>query len=366
MATVTIRSLRKVYDGHVAVDNIDLTIGEGEFVTLLGPSGCGKTTTLRCVAGLEKPDGGEIEIAGRVVSSAKRNVDPNRRGLGMVFQSYSLWPHMTVFGNVAYPLRMRRESRHVIAPRVRAALEMVGLERLAKRSVGALSGGQQQRVALARALVSEPQLLLFDEPLSNLDAQLRASMRSELHELHRRIATTSIYVTHDQLEALTLSDRIVVMNQGSIQQIGTPHEIYSKPANSFVARFLGFENVVAATLSTADGNHVARLRGFDGTVVVTTPRDVATAGEVDIAIRANAITLCPPGQGDGDATVSDAAYLGDENEYRIRLDDGSELVARAPFINDHAIARPGDRVGILVAPGTAVAFPREIATLAAA
>src|SRR5690625_1421616 len=229
MAKVTIDSLEKRYAPKAppAVPSLDLDIEEGEFLTLLGPSGCGKTTTLRCVAGLERPTGGRVSIGGQIVDDPARgvHVPPNKRDIGMVFQSYALWPHMTVATNVGYPLRMRKVSIKERAKRVRDVLELVGLEEYSTRMATDLSGGQQQRVALARALVADPRLLLFVEPLSNLDARLRQDMRAELREMHRRVGTTSIYVTHDQEEAVSLSSRIVLLNKGKIEQVGTPREI---------------------------------------------------------------------------------------------------------------------------------------------
>ncbi len=245
---IRIRNLRKSYRsryGQVeAVQGIDLEIGEREFCVLLGPSGCGKTTTLRCVAGLERPDEGEIELGDQLVYSAKKGlfVPPERRDIGMVFQSYALWPHMTVFQVVAYPLtdgRKRASSRREVEERVRAALELVQLAGLEDRPVTDLSGGQQQRVALARALVTEPKVLLMDEPLSNLDARLREGMRAEIRRLTRRLGVSTIYVTHDQTEALSLADRLYVMRGGEIVDSGTPEEVYSAPKSLYSAQFVG-------------------------------------------------------------------------------------------------------------------------------
>ena len=226
--------------------DFSLSVGRGEFVTLLGPSGCGKTTTLRCVAGLERPDAGEIRIGDEVVASAGRGIYlyPEHRNIGMVFQSYAVWPHMTVFENVAYGLRVRRIAAAEIRERTTRALELVGLDHLAERYATKLSGGQRQRVALARAIVYEPRVVLFDEPLSNLDAKLREQMRIELVRLQQEVGITSIYVTHDQAEALVMSDRVVVMDKGVIQQIDDPQTIYARPANTFVANFIGVANLM--------------------------------------------------------------------------------------------------------------------------
>ena len=252
---VEIEHLYKNFGAEVAVRDVNLAVAPGEFVTLLGPSGCGKTTTLRCIAGLEKPDGGEIRIDGTVVASAERSLylNPEDRNIGMVFQSYAVWPHMTVFDNVAYGLRVRRASSEIIKERTMRALELVGLANLAERYATKLSGGQRQRVALARAIVYEPKVVLFDEPLSNLDAKLREQMRIELVRLQQEVGITSIYVTHDQSEALVMSDRVVVMNKGVIQQIGDPLTIYARPANAFVANFIGVANLMQGTLTGRSG-----------------------------------------------------------------------------------------------------------------
>jgi ABC-type Fe3+/spermidine/putrescine transport system ATPase subunit len=243
---VSLSHLGKYFGAEKAVNDVNLTVIQGEFVTLLGPSGCGKTTTLRCIAGLERPDVGEIRIGGDIVASAERGVylTPEDRNIGMVFQSYAVWPHMTVFDNVAYGLRVRRASADVIKQRTTQALELVSLGHLADRFATKLSGGQRQRVALARAIVYEPRVVLFDEPLSNLDAKLREQMRIELVRLQREVGITSIYVTHDQSEALVMSDRVVVMNKGVIQQIGDPQSIYAHPVNTFVANFIGVANLM--------------------------------------------------------------------------------------------------------------------------
>src|SRR3954454_9457921 len=255
----------KVY----AVNDVAFTVEDGAFYTLLGPSGCGKTTTLRCIAGLERPDAGEIEVGGVAVFSSTRRtyVPAHKRRLGMVFQSYAIWPHMTVFDNAAFPLevlpRRRRPGRAALEERVHAVLERVELAEFAKRPATKLSGGQKQRLALARALVMEPQLVLLDEPLSNLDAKLRESMRFELKRMQRDLGLTAIYVTHDQSEALALSSRIAVMNAGRIVQIGKPREIYERPNCQFVADFIGVTNFVPGTVAArADGRY--RVRTSDG------------------------------------------------------------------------------------------------------
>jgi iron(III) transport system ATP-binding protein len=252
---VEIEHLSKYFGAEKAVNDLSLSVVQGEFVTLLGPSGCGKTTTLRCIAGLERPDAGEIRIGGDIVAAPAKGIYlvPEDRNIGMVFQSYAVWPHMTVFDNVAYGLRVRRASNAVIKERTMRALELVGLPHLAERYATKLSGGQRQRVALARAIVYEPRVILFDEPLSNLDAKLREQMRIELVRMQHEVGITSIYVTHDQAEALVMSDRVVVMDKGTIQQIGDPQAIYAQPANTFVANFIGVANLIPGILLGRSG-----------------------------------------------------------------------------------------------------------------
>ena len=239
MSSVTIQNVTKSFGNTVVLENFDAVFQNGEFITLLGPSGCGKTTMLRIIAGFEKPTSGCVKFDERVVSSDKVFIPPEKRDIGMVFQSYAVWPHMTVFDNVAYPLRIKKMDKDVIQKKVDRVLAMVHLTQYAQRIPSQLSGGQQQRVALARALVAEPALLLLDEPLSNLDAKLRAQMRTELTKIHKRLGTTFIYVTHDQVEAMTMATRIVVMKEGVIQQVDTPQNLYDNPKNIFVAGFIG-------------------------------------------------------------------------------------------------------------------------------
>jgi iron(III) transport system ATP-binding protein len=249
-AHIEVEDLEVAYAGVTAVDRVSFEVRPGEQLTLLGPSGCGKTTTLRAIAGLERPTAGIIRIGGSSVysSAARINVPAERRGLSMVFQSYAIWPHMTVFDNVAYGLRVRRQNAQEITDKVRKALDLVQMGAYGERQASQLSGGQQQRVALARACVFSPSVLLFDEPLSNLDAKLRADMRIELRELQHRLGITSVYVTHDLEEALAMSDRIVVMRAGRIEQTGSPFDIYNLPRNAFVADFVGSSNLIAGRL----------------------------------------------------------------------------------------------------------------------
>lgn len=332
MGGVSIRNLTKTFDnGVVAVDDLSLDIAAGEFVTLLGPSGCGKTTTLRCLAGLETANEGEIRFEDQVVFSAERGIElpPERRGAGMVFQSYAVWPHLSVFSNVAYPLRTRGVPRPEIGERVHAMLRAVDLQGLEERVPSMLSGGQQQRVALARAMVGRNRLLLFDEPLSNLDAKLRASMRVELRNLHAQVQTTSVYVTHDQLEAMVLSDRVVVMRSGQVQQVATPEEVFTQPANRFVAAFVGFNNFLPATIRELAQSAVIAQVGPGGPLLTCAYRDGLEVGqEIELGIRGNRCQLSRSPFGDNtnvmQATVADTVYLGDVEEFMLEV-GGLEL-----------------------------------------
>ena len=249
MSTVSIKNVTKVYDDETVIDTFNAEIKDGEFITLLGPSGCGKTTLLRMIAGFRKPSTGSISIAGKIVSDDTTFVPPERRGIGMVFQTYAVWPHMNVFDNVAYPLKIQKLKKDEIKKRVDAILEIVHLSQYEKRMPSQLSGGQQQRVALGRALVAEPKLLLLDEPLSNLDAKLRESMRFEIKDIQKKLGITVVYVTHDQVEAMTMSDRVFLINNGVVQQVGSPLEIYRHPVNQFVANFVGKANFLKGTVS---------------------------------------------------------------------------------------------------------------------
>jgi iron(III) transport system ATP-binding protein len=317
MAQLSVRNLVVGYGPIIAVDGVSFEAQEGEFVSLLGPSGCGKTTTLRCIAGLESASGGEIRIGGRVVAKDGREVPPEKRGVNMVFQSYAVWPHMSVFDNVAYGLRTHRRPGPEVTERVTEALRLVGLSGFETRFGTELSGGQQQRVAVARAIVMAPELLLFDEPLSNLDAGLRERMRFELVALQRNLGRTSVYVTHDQSEAMVMSDRIVLMNKGCIVQQGAPRELYERPASRFAAEFVGNANLVEGwviadhpmayhTIQLADG---LELRGRCS----WPDRNIPIDAKVLLCIRPEHLQIVPSG-GSGEnvfpAHVARVSYLG--------------------------------------------------------
>ncbi|MDT8901642.1 ABC transporter ATP-binding protein [Anaeroselena agilis] len=339
MAEIKIQAVSKHFGEVKAVDNFVATVGDGEFVSILGPSGCGKTTMLRMIAGFEKPTAGEIYIGDRLVSSPAKGifVPPEKRSIGMVFQSYAVLPHMSVFDNVGYPLKIKGLPKTEIAERTNNALELVHLAGLAQRLPSQLSGGQQQRVALARALVAEPDLLLLDEPLSNLDAKLRESMRFEIKELQKKLGVTVIYVTHDQAEAMAMSDRIVVMSAGVIQQIGNPADVYETPANKIIADFIGLVNFLAA--EAGEGGIVVPALGR------TVPAPAGLSGQAVAAVRPEQIALAAPGEGIA-GTVVHKSYLGDAVDWRIEI--GGEtvrVIAPAAAFREH---KAGDKIGLKV------------------
>src|SRR5437762_8539822 len=285
LASVDLRGLTKRFGALAVVDQVSLRIDPGQLVCLLGPSGCGKTTTLRLIAGFLEPSDGEIRVGDRLVSSKARTLPPEQRSMSMIFQSYALWPHMTVTENIIYGLRLRKMDRDTIAKKLASILATTKLEPLAQRYPGELSGGQQQRVALARALIVEPQTLLLDEPLSNLDANLREEMRFEIRRLHDEYRYTTVYVTHDQSEAMTTADLIAVMNGGRIDQLGTREEIYARPQSEFVARFIGASNVIKGTARDAD--HIA----FAGATLQVTGAKLTAGQSAPVAIRQHDIQL---------------------------------------------------------------------------
>lgn len=346
-----VRNLVKRFGAVTAVEDVSFKVEQGEVVTLLGPSGCGKTTTLRLVAGFEKPDAGEVEIQGQVVVSTTRrlHVPPEKRGIGMVFQSYAIWPHMTVFENVAYPLIVRGTNRQEVKRRVEETLEIVGLGRFSDRPAILLSGGQQQRVSLARALVYSPDILLLDEPLSNLDAKLREQMRIELKRLQEQLSVTVLFVTHDQIEAMSLSTRLAVMNQGRIEQMGSPQEVYERPKTPFVEDFLGrilrFHGTITererdSLLVDLDGVEETRLR------IEGTDETLGVGQRVLVAIRPEALRL-EPGDGGQDqnrirCVVENVLYLGRECELVLRFGDRVYPL----IVSRTMVAKTGKSVGL--------------------
>lgn len=360
MSDLIVSHLTKAFpqgrDRFVALDDVSIDVRSGELLVLLGASGSGKTTLLRCVAGLTRPTDGHVEIAGRIVFDAAEAIDQAtyRRNLGMVFQTFALWPHMTVRENVAYPLRAKRLKSDLRHGRVEEVLELVQCSALADRLPATLSGGQQQRIALARALVARPALVLFDEPLSNLDALLRIELRAQLRQLHRATGFTGVYVTHDQLEALTLATRIAVMHNGRIVQLGPPEAIYSQPATEYIADFVGFSN----TVSLAEGGAYP-IPSFDprpimsrfsrlenGSIRFRPEHARATPGAGSADSPNGAVTMC-------DGTVIDRAFLGDEAEFTVRF--GSTLVTvRQP--QSAAQLAVHDRASVVVALDKVAAF----------
>jgi spermidine/putrescine ABC transporter ATP-binding subunit len=353
---LTLTRLTKLYPGTTAVDAIDLEVGSGEFVTLLGPSGSGKTTTLMMVAGFTPPSDGEIAIDDRSITG----MAPEHRNIGVVFQNYALFPHMNVFENVAFPLKMRRQPKAEIRDKVERALDMVHLAGLAERLPRQLSGGQQQRVALARALVFDPGLLLMDEPLGALDRNLREQMKLEIKRIHKDVGVTVLYVTHDQEEALTMSDRVALMNRGRIEQLGSAEDLYERPANRFVAEFIGESNLLEGRVETADGGAAfvagsgARLPAAPG------PRAARPGGPCTLMVRPEKIAIGPAGGDPADGlagTVEEVVYVGEFTRYRVRVT--REVVVGVKTANTHETfrAKPGDPVRLRWAAADAYLVP---------
>jgi iron(III) transport system ATP-binding protein len=354
--SIKIDNLTKSFAGVAAVSNLSLTVPDGEMLVLLGPSGCGKTTTMRCIAGLERPDAGAIAIAGRTVFEAgKLNVPINTRNVGMVFQSYAIWPHMSVFDNVAFPLRVKNLPRAEIAARTNDMLAQVGLADLAARGASTLSGGQMQRVALARSLVMQPAALLFDEPLSNLDARLRDRLRIQLRELQTKFRITSVYVTHDQHEALALADRIAVMHRGALLQVGDPVSIYSQPASSTVADFIGYSNIfrVGARKPVDGGVEIA----FEGSrTILCAAAPARDADELYACIRPEDIAIAvdvgeSAAAPDGNVLRGEvllASFMGSFMQYRVRADTGDVFEVFSSVIS--GAIKLGARVRLQFAP----------------
>ncbi len=328
-----------------------LTVAPGEFFTLLGPSGCGKTTVLRMIAGFLEPDEGEIRLDGRSVAG----LPPWRRDLGLVFQSYALWPHLSVFEHVAFGLRERRVPRDALRAQVADALRLVGLEGLAERRPSQLSGGQQQRVALARTLVLRPRALLLDEPLSNLDARLRAQMRVELRRLHAELGITTVYVTHDQDEAMALSTRIAVLDRGALVQVGTPADVYRRPRTRFVAEFLGAANLLPGTLHAGPGGCQARLAG--GLALTVAAGAMPDGAAVLCFVRPEAVRVASAGGGEVNrfvATLTSAVYLGGRYDCELALDGGVVLRADLPAGGAETGPEPGQRVSVVIPPADVI------------
>ena len=358
MAQVVLKDINKLYGSVHAVKDVNLRIDDREFVVLVGPSGCGKTTTLRMIAGLEAISSGDVSIDGQVVN----DLAPMDRDIAMVFQNYALYPHMSVFDNMAFGLKMRKFDRREIATRVKEAADILGIGELLKRKPRQLSGGQRQRVALGRAIVRHPRVFLFDEPLSNLDAKLRVQMRVELRKLHQRLGTTAVYVTHDQVEAMTLGDHVVVMKDGIVQQIGEPLELYNRPVNKFVAGFIGSPAMNFATVTMADGNgrltaknggleievpapHADRLRAHTGhrLTIGIRPEDLRVAGDADPA----GLTFS--------AKVEVVEQLGSEVLLDLRVGNDAMVAAVDPVVR----VKTQDTLRLAVNPGRLHFFDAE-------
>jgi iron(III) transport system ATP-binding protein len=365
MSNVVLEKVSRNFGDFAAVSVVDLRVNEGEFVTLLGPSGCGKTTTLRMVAGLEQNSGGRISIGNEVVSDAARGVfvPSERRRLGMVFQSYAIWPHMTVFENVAYPLRVRRRRAAEIRDLVAKALRLVEMEGFEQRPAPALSGGQQQRVAIARALVFEPKVLLLDEPLSNLDAKLRLQMGEEFRAIQRRLGITTLYVTHDQSEAMMLSDRVVVMQAGRVLQVGTPEDVYQRPQSQAVASFFGSPNLIWATVTACSrlGDREFKLsvrgNGWEG---ICRAGEVASTGtDVVVMVRPENVRLAAArpaengGAGGLSGRVVQSSFHGARRSVVVEV-NGSLMKVDVPAmepLGDRVTLTIDDRAAWALAPG---------------
>ena len=346
MAEVRISGIRKSFGDVAVLHGIDTTIADGEFMVLLGPSGCGKSTLLRIVAGLEQQSAGDVSIGGRVVN----DVEPKDRNIAMVFQNYALYPHLSVYDNMAYGLRVRGTPRPEIERRVQEAARILELGQLLQRKPRQLSGGQRQRVAMGRAIVRDPQVFLFDEPLSNLDAKLRVQMRIEIRRLHQSIRTTSIYVTHDQVEAMTLADRLIVMNAGHAEQVGAPLEVYERPASVFVAGFIGAPAMNLLHARVAGGRAIA------GAAALPLPQaaGLGEGREIDWGVRPEHVELAP-GAADADAEVAVdlVEALGADTLVHARLADGGALTLRLPGTTR---VREGDRLPLRLPPAALHAF----------
>jgi iron(III) transport system ATP-binding protein len=358
MPEITVEGLVKTFGDQRALDHVEFTVRNGELFTLLGPSGCGKSTTLMSIAGFQQPEEGRIGVGDEAVFDAEKRIalPAERRNLGIVFQSYAVWPHMTVYENLAFPLKVRRLKRAAIRSRIAETLELVEMTPYEKRYPHELSGGQQQRVALARALVYSPSVLLLDEPFSNLDAKLRIRARTWVKDLQHRLGLTTIFVTHDQDEALSMSDRVAVMSAGEIQQIGTPEDVYHRPANRFVAEFVGRVNLIEGVVSDVEGGQaVLEVDGSSRRLTVRAAEGARVSDRMTVVVRPEAMTLLTNGDtsvngtNTWDADVHSAAFLGDHYEYE--LEAGTlRLVAQTPRPVDGSRVRvhiPGDACSVV-------------------
>jgi iron(III) transport system ATP-binding protein len=354
-----LNDLVKIFGGAkesvVAVDHVSLQVREGELVTLLGPSGCGKTTTLRMIAGFEFPTSGDIYLDGERMN----NVPPNRRPTTMVFQNYALFPHMSVSQNIEYGLKIHRVAGRQIKERVEEVMRLVGLKGMGSRSPAKLSGGQQQRVSLARSLIMEPKVLLLDEPLSNLDAKLRESTRIEIRKLQRRVGITSVYVTHDQEEAMTLSDRVMIMHEGRIQQIGTPSEIYAHPANRFVADFIGKANFLDARIESIDSPTSATVDMYGTKLKVSEVTESLAEGmKVVVVVRPESIALQPKTRKGLTGVIQESVYLGSEIVYEVQLQD-KLITVKVPNPREHTLFKTDQEVAVLLKEKSLHILPAE-------
>ena len=355
MATVRLRDLRKSYGAVDVIKGVDIDIADGEFVVFVGPSGCGKSTLLRLIAGLEDITSGTLEIDGKVVN----NLPPKDRGIAMVFQSYAIFPHMTVRENVAFGLTINRASRAEKEAKVAEAARVLQMEHLLDRRPSQLSGGQRQRVAIGRAIVRDPKVFLFDEPLSNLDAALRMDMRMEIAKLHQNLKASMIYVTHDQVEAMTLADKIVVLKDGKVMQTGSPMELYHEPANLFVASFLGAPSmnfVEVEVLEVAGEAATVRNPGLDPVRVETRGRKITAGDRAILGVRPQYLSAAGAQDGMLHGTVALAERLGAETVVDVTLRDGSKLIAA---FGEDRIYEPGAELGLVFDPNAAHLFPRE-------
>lgn len=357
MSVLKVENLSKRFGQVQAIADISFEVQDGEVLSLLGPSGCGKTTTLRCLAGFEMPDSGKIYLGTREIST----LTPEQRGIGMVFQNYALWPHMTVYGNLAFGLQIRKIGREEIDKRIKTVLNLVRLSGYEDRYPRQLSGGQQQRIAMARALVIEPDIMLLDEPLSNLDAQLREEMRFEFIELQRKLGITAIYVTHDQAEAMVISDKIIILNQGKVVQMGTPQEIYTNPQNRFVAGFIAVTSFIEGTVNTLDKEDQVFIKTDDNILIKGFKSGLQVGDKVSIALRINAIRFIAEDREQKDRTnifegkILQASYLGDIVDYRIKIGKWLVRTDSSAKINYQV----GDQVRVYLPPEELIIIPER-------